>query len=122
MQFNIKVRHTDIDEQTKDYCVKRMQKFAKLLPEASYFEVEFIDDFGERKGVDKLVQVDISIPGEKQTIHMENSSTDWQSSIDFLQSRLTKEIKRWREKLIESGRYPRKYFVSEKEQRDSGEI
>lgn len=122
MQINYKARHTELDQQTIDYCKKRFSKFTKLLPEPSFLEVEFINEFGDRGGLDKRVQVDLSIPGQKRAIHLDNRTADWQSSIDFLQERLEQEIKRLHEKNIDNGRHPKKYKVAEEIERESGEI
>jgi ribosomal subunit interface protein len=123
MQLQIKSRFGDLDQVTQDYCKKRMNKLEKILPENAYLEIEFIDEFGvERRGLDKLVQADLTIPGEKQTIHLENNEQNWQNSIDLLQERLEKELKRRHDKMIESGRHPRKYKAAEYEQQESGEI
>ncbi|MDO8513469.1 MAG: HPF/RaiA family ribosome-associated protein [bacterium] len=107
MNCNYKVRHTNLDQATLDYCEKRMARIKKLLPANSYMEIEFIDEFGKRGGLDKRVQVDISMPGEKQAIHLENSALDWKSSIDYLQNRLEEDLLRRKEKRIDEGRGPR---------------
>ena len=122
MKCNYKIRHTKVDDDILKYCQKRIEKFENLLPQATFVEVEFIDEFGARGGIDKHVQVDLSIPGEKNTIHVEDWAEDWQSAIDLVQERLEKEIKRLRERQRDMTRYPKKYKAAEEEQRTMGEI
>ncbi len=106
--INIKLRnHIKLDEDTKQYFQKRFSKIEKLLPENSFAEVEFIDQFGDKGGVDKLVQVDITIPGEKNPIHLENSAHDWMTSIDVLKDRLEHYLLNRKDKILESHRHPR---------------
>lgn len=108
MALNIKVRNnTVLADEVRQYLEKRFAKIEKLLPENAFIEVEFIDQFGERGGVDKMVQVDISVPGGRDPIHLENAAADWQTSIDVLKDRLETDLIRDKEKLIDGRRTPR---------------
>lgn len=121
MRCNYKARHVELDNTVVEYCKKRFGKVEKLVPKTAFMEMEFIDEFGGRGGMDKRVEVTLDIPGMK-IIHMVNSATDWQSSIDFLQDRLVDEIINLKEKDRDNKRLPKKYKEAEIEERRAGEI
>lgn len=122
MRCNYKARHTELSDDIKEYCAKKFEKFEKMLPEDAFLEVEFIDEFGKQGGLDKLVQIDLAIPGEKHTIHLENATEKWRSSVDIIQGRLEIELNRLREKKRDSTRYPKKYKTAENEEHFSEEL
>lgn len=106
--LNIKLRNrTTLTNDERQYLEKRFSKIEKLLPENSFIEVEFIDQYGERGGVDKKVEVDITIPGEKNPLHLENSAINWMTSIDILKDRLEENLLTRKDKIMESHRQPR---------------
>lgn len=108
MAINLKVRnHAEIADETLEYTKKRFAKIEQLVPEGSFTEVEFINQFGEKGGVDKLVQVDVTIPGEKNPIHLENAAHDWMTSVDVLKDRLEQYLLKRKEKIVEENRKPR---------------
>ena len=108
MSLNLKLRHkTQIPPEVKEYVEKRMQKIMSLIPQNAFVEIEFIDDFGSRGGIDKKVEIDMTIPGEKKALHLKNAATDWFTSIDVLKDRLENEILRHKQKIIDSHRRPR---------------
>ena len=108
MTINIKVRnHTSIDEEMLDYSKKRFSKIEKMLPEGSFAEIEFIDEFGDKGGVDKLVQVDVTLPNEKNPIHLENAAHNWMTSIDVLKDRLEEYLIKRKDKIIDEHRTQR---------------
>ncbi len=107
--MNIKVRsNTTITEDIKDYCQKRFSKIEKMLPEGSFLEIEFIDDFGQRQGEDKRVEANLSLPNQKQAVYLYNATADWGTSIDIVKDRLEEEVIKYKEKNIDRNRKPRK--------------
>lgn len=101
MQLIIKTRHTKLPQDIKDYAERKVsQKCAHYLDEndaAVKCEIEFDDQFGSKEGLDKRVDITITLPHQRLPLHIEESDSAFQEAIDKAVDRLDQPLSRYRE-------------------------
>lgn len=123
MQIIIKgAKGFEIFPENKAYAERRFCKFEKMVKEPAILEITFEHTHGTRANIDKKILLNFTMPGLKKAEHIEELSEHFPESIDRLQKRFEKFLKRWKEKNKIGGRYPKKYFADEKLKESSKEI
>lgn len=106
----------------QEYIEKKFRKFERIIKEPAKLEIMLADVRGPQKGVDKVVHLTAVIPGQKQPEHIEELATGFHEAVDLAFERFKKFIGRWKEKYKEGSRYPKKYYLAKKIEKDEGEI
>lgn len=101
MQLIIKVRHTKLPLEIKEYAKEKIgEKCALYLDETDESiigEIELDDQFGEKGGQDKRVDVTIALAHQHLPIHIEESDATFQEAIDKVAQRIEKALLRYKE-------------------------
>jgi ribosomal subunit interface protein len=101
MQIIHKARHTTISEELKDYAERKIgQKCAHYLDEnddSIRCEIEYDDQFGAKGGLDKRIDVTISLPHQHLPLHIEESDSRFEEAIDKVADRLDQPLAKYKE-------------------------
>lgn len=101
MQVIVKARHTEIDQDLRDYSEqKAYDKCVTYLNEddASILcEVEFDDQFGPKGGEDKRVDITITLPHQHLPVHIEESDATFREAFDKALDRLDQPLSKYKE-------------------------
>ena len=103
MEYIIKARNFELDEKIKDYSEKKIKnKIEKLLERTTKTEVKFVLEKNPRISENNRVEVTAFTSGA--VIRVTDTGTDVFAAIDKVSSKLERQIKKYREKLISKGR------------------
>jgi len=103
MEYIVKARNFELNEKIKDYSEKKIRnKIEKLLERTTKTEVKFVMEKNPRISENNKVEVTAFTPGA--VIRVTDTGTDVFSAIDKVSSKLERQIKKYREKLIRKGR------------------
>lgn len=109
MRIIIKGKNLKLNEDLKSYAFEKVAKFAEIIEDPAVCEVVLSDELGPKGGVDKAVHITLTLPGEKNAVHIEKTTSDFFGSIDLAQEKLEREILKYKEKTKIGPRYPTKY-------------
>ncbi len=101
MEIVTKTRHTKkLPGQLKEYAEEKIQaKCAKYLDAANSAircEIEFDDMYGPKQGLDKRVDITISLP-RHAPIHVEECDADFKEAVDKANDRLDQPLEKYKE-------------------------
>jgi putative sigma-54 modulation protein len=103
MEFIVKGRNVDLNEKIKSYSEKKIKrKINKLLDKITRTEVRLKLEKNPRISDNKVVEITLFAAGA--VIKVNGAGTDFFEAIDRASSKLERQIKKYREKLIERGR------------------
>ncbi len=103
MEYIVKARNFELDEKIKDYAEKKIRtKIEKLLDRTTKTEVKFVLEKNPRITENNRVEVTAFASGA--VIRVTDTGTDVFAAIDKVSSKLERQIKKYREKLIRKGR------------------
>lgn len=104
MRIIVKVRHTEVPKELRDYAEAKVgEKCAKLLggaDEAAVAEIEFDNQFGPKGGEDKRVDLTITLPHEHLPIHIEESDSTFKEAIDRAVDRLDQPLEKYKQTVL----------------------
>lgn len=112
----------EIFPENKEYVERKFCKFAKMVKEPAIIEITFEHTHGTRANIDKKILLNFTMPGLKKPEHIEELSEHFPESIDRLQKRFAKFLKRWKEKNEIGSRRPKKYYLAKKLEEENREI
>lgn len=92
------VRSLKIDKDLKAYAMEKFGKFDNRVDESAVCIVTFSDELAPKDGVNKTVHLTLTLPNEKNPIHLEESTSDFFGSIDLIQEKLEREMIKYKEK------------------------
>lgn len=102
MQIIHKTRHTTVPDELKDYAEQKIgQKCAHYLDEnddSIRCEIEYDDQFGEKGGLDKRIDVTISLPHHHLPLHIEESDAAFKEAVDRIVDRLDQPLSKYKER------------------------
>lgn len=99
MRLIIKARkNLEIAEDIQDYINHKIGRFEKRLPQNAILEVELSDTRGPKKGLDKMVDLTLILPTEKNPIQFKERTENFKKSIDLLEEKLEREVEKFKEK------------------------
>ncbi|HLC39039.1 MAG TPA: HPF/RaiA family ribosome-associated protein [Patescibacteria group bacterium] len=81
-----------------EYAKEKILKYEKRLPKSSILELELEDNNGQKGGLDKICQLIMVIPHEKNPIHYCERSESFRKSIDLVLEKLEREVEEYKEK------------------------
>lgn len=123
MQIIIKaVKGFEIYQDKKDYINKRFGKFSKMVKEPAILEFTFDHTHGTRANIDKKIILNFTMPGLAKPEHIEEVAEHFPETIDKLKERFEKFLSRFHRKVVKSGRFPKKIYLAEAEEKANGEI
>ncbi|MFC2159303.1 ribosome hibernation-promoting factor, HPF/YfiA family [Actinomycetota bacterium] len=103
MEYIVKARNFELNEKIKDYSEKKIKdKIEKLLERTTKTEVKFVLEKNPRISENNRVEVTAFASGA--VIRVTDTGTDVFAAIDKVSSKLERQIKKYREKLISKGR------------------
>ena len=95
MQLIIDGRHIEITEAIREYVETKIRKLKKYFP--------YVIDVHVVLYTQKFMQVvEVTINANRFTIHGEESSSDLYASIDLVVDKLNAQLKRYKERLVDS--------------------
>lgn len=98
MTINISGNNVELNEDLKSYAEEKVLKFVDMIEEPAMCDIVLSDEFGPKGGEDKLVRITMTLPGEKNALHVEAQTDDFFGSIDLAQEKLEREIVKYKEK------------------------
>lgn len=99
MIINITGQNIELNDELKAYAEEKVLKYGDLLEEPVVCDIVLSNEFGPRGGEDKLIRITMTLPGEKNALHVESATADFFSAIDLAQEKLEREIIRYKEKI-----------------------
>jgi len=116
LRYNIKSHGVDLDDDMKEHVEKKIiAGVGKYFDDPSTIvDVNVRDINGPKGGIDKEVDIVITIKGEKNPIKITECDQYVHEAINKSSDRLEKLLRRHKDKLIKSGRHPRKYYIDKK--------
>ena len=103
MEYIVKARNFELNEKIRDYSEKKIRnKIEKLLERTTKTEVKFVLEKNPRISENNRVEVTAFASGA--VIRVTDTGTDVFAAIDKVSSKLERQIKKYREKLIRKGR------------------
>ncbi len=102
MEIISKVRHTVVTDDIKAYAEEKVGKHCHHYlgdGPAIVAEIEFDDINGPKGGLDKKVDLTITLPRQHLPIHLEQADATYQEAVDKLLDRLDKALVKYKEKL-----------------------
>lgn len=99
MTINITGHNVELGEDLKSYAEEKVLKFAEMIVEPAVCDINLSNEFGPKGGEDKLVRITLTLPEEKNAIHVEAQTDDFFGSIDLAQEKLEREILKYKEKI-----------------------
>lgn len=103
MEFIIKSKNMDLDEKIRSYVERKIKnRVEKVLDKIIKLEVKLIFEKNPRINLNNHVEVTIFTSGA--VIKATDSGTDVYSTVDKVNDKLERQVKKFREKLISRGR------------------
>ena len=103
MEFKIKSRNMDLNDELKDRAEKKIKdKMLKYFDKIIKIEVELTLEKNPKIALNNLIEVTVFTGGE--VLRAESSGSDMFEAIDKVSNKLERLIKRFRDKLIQRGR------------------
>lgn len=103
MEFKIKSRNMDLNDELKDRAEKKIKdKMLKYFDRIIKIEVELTLEKNPKIALNNLIEVTVFTGGE--VLRAESSGSDMFEAIDKVSNKLERLIKRFRDKLIQRGR------------------
>lgn len=103
MEFIIKGRNIQLDEEIRNYVERKIKnKITKILDKIIKLEVKFIFEKNPRINLNNQIEVTVFTGGA--VIRATDSGTDLFEAVDKVNHKLERQVKKYREKLINKGR------------------
>lgn len=99
MTINITGHNVDLNDDLKNYAEEKVLKFVDMVEEPAMCDIVLSNEFGPRGGEDKLVRITMTLPGEKNALHVEAQTDDFFGSIDLAEEKLAREVEKYKEKV-----------------------
>lgn len=98
MQFQVKGRNIDITEALRSYAEEKLLKLGKNLNSASTMELEFFVERNPSIADSQVAEVTIFTKGP--VLRAKGASGDMYASIDMVADKLSRQVKKYRSKLV----------------------
>ncbi|MDD5621566.1 MAG: ribosome-associated translation inhibitor RaiA [Actinomycetota bacterium] len=103
MEFIIKSKNIELDEKIRNYAERKIKdKIVKILDKVIKLEIKFTYEKNPRINLNNLVEVTVFTAGA--VIRATDSGTDAFEAVDKVNSKLERQVKKYRDKLIDRGR------------------
>lgn len=120
LRYNIKSKGIKLDEKDKQYIEEKIiTGVGKYFDDSSTIvDVSVRDTNGPKGGVDKEINIVITLKDDKNPIKITEQDVHVNEAIDKAADRVEKVLRRMKKKFVKSGRYPRKYYINKKLQEE----
>jgi putative sigma-54 modulation protein len=103
MDYIVKGRNVGLNDKIKDYSEKKIKnRIEKFLDRATKIEVKFKEEKNPRISENKEAEITVYASGS--VIRVTDTGTDFFEAIDKAASKLERQVKKYRDKLIKRGR------------------
>ncbi len=103
MEFIIKSKNIELDEKIRNYAERKIKdKIVKILDKVIKLEIKFTYEKNPRINLNNLIEVTVFTAGA--VIRATDSGTDVFEAVDKVNSKLERQVKKYRDKLIDRGR------------------
>ena len=103
MEFVIKSKNIELDEKIRNYAERKIKnKIDKILDKVIKMEIKFTYEKNPRINLNNLAEVTVFTAGA--VIRATDSGTDVFEAVDKVYSKLERQVKKYRDKLINRGR------------------
>lgn len=99
MNINISGHNVELSEDLKSYAEEKVLKYVDMILEPAVCDITLSNEFGPKGGEDKLVRITLTLPGEKNSLHVEAQTDDFFGSLDLAQEKLEREVEKYKEKI-----------------------
>lgn len=99
MTINITGHNVDLNNDLKSYAQEKVLKFVDMITEPAVCDIVLSNEFGPKGGEDKLVRITLTLPEEKNALHVEAQTDDFFGSIDLAQEKLEREVIKYKEQI-----------------------
>lgn len=100
MNIITKVRHTQVPAELKVYAEEKVgKKLTHYLGESDdsiICEIEFDNQFGPKGGLDKRVDLTVTLPHQHLPLHIEESDNSFEEAINKAVDRLDQPLERYK--------------------------
>lgn len=101
MRTIVKVRHTKVPPEVKTYATEKVNsKILSYLPQAGdevICDIELDDQFGDKGGYDKRVEITLSLPHQHLPLRIEENDPTFYEAIDKAVDRLDRSLERYKD-------------------------
>ena len=87
----------EVPEDLATFAEEKIRKFEDRIPKNAILELESADTRGPKGGEDKVCDLTMVLPGEKNPIHFTERTENFRKSIEFIEEKLERELKRYKE-------------------------
>jgi putative sigma-54 modulation protein len=101
-------RGVDLDDSLRRYATEKFSRVQRFFDRIIKMEVELTEE-RTRHGVEHRVEVTVATPGD--TLRAEGVGVDHFAAIDKVTDRLERQVKRFKNRLIQSHREPKHHLV-----------
>lgn len=98
MQFQVKGRNIDVTEALRSYAEEKLLKLGKHLNSASTMELEFFVEKNPSIADNQVAEATIFTKGP--VLRAKGASADMYASIDLVSDKLSRQVKKYRSKLV----------------------
>lgn len=115
LRYNIKSKGLTLTNDDKKYVEEKIiKKVSRYFDDPStVMDINIRDINGPKGGIDKEVDIVITIKGDKKPIKITERDMYVREAIDKSSERLEKLLRRYKDKLIKKDRIPRKYYIND---------
>jgi putative sigma-54 modulation protein len=96
MQIEVKGRNTQVNDELREYVVKRFTKVAKQVSELARLEVELKEE--KNPAIAEKVSAEATLVLKGVTLRARDQATDLRHAINLCEEELSRQVKRHREK------------------------
>jgi putative sigma-54 modulation protein len=111
-------RGVDLDDSLRRYATEKFSRVQRFFDRIIKMEVELTEQ-RTRHGIEHRVDVTVATPGD--TLRAEGVGVDHFAAIDKVTDRLERQVKRMKNRLIQSHREPKPHIVVNDGERDADE-
>lgn len=99
MRIIVKGKNIKLNDDLKNYAFEKVSKYSEIIEDPAVCEVVLSDELGPKGGIDKSVHITLTLPGEKNAIHVEAQTDDFFGSLDLAQEKLEQQVIKYKEKI-----------------------
>lgn len=122
MNISITGHNVELNDDLKTYAREKILKYEGQILEPAVCDIVLSNEFGPKGGIDKSVHITLTLPGEKNAIHVETRTDDFFGSIDLAQEKLEQQILKYKETIKIGPRFPKKYHEADLAEKENQEL
>jgi len=116
------LRGLEVSDELRDYAIKKVKKYEPMVEEPAICEIVFDNERGPKAGNDKRIHINLELPENKHTLHVEHVTDNFRGSIDLAQEELEQQVLRYKEEVKIGTRFPKKFEAAKIQEEENKEI